>query len=175
MTATPHPSEKSPQDFVITRVFDAPLALVWKAWSEPEHLKQWWGPKGLGLELIKMDFNPGGIFHYAMVMPTGQKMWGRFVYGDITPSTQLMFINSFADAQGSAIRAPFSPVWPLEVENIVTLADIGNGQTELRLQGYPINAGEIEVQTFIAGHDSMRMGFGGTLDQLATYLAKNKG
>lgn len=160
----------SSTNFTITRSFDAPRALVWKAWSEADRLSKWWGPKGLGLEVEKLDFHPGGLFHYAMVMPGGQKMWGRFIYGDIAAPSKLMFLNSFADEQGSVIRAPFSLVWPLEVENTLTLEEEGASRTKLTLSGYPINASEIEVQTFIAGHASMHAGFTGTLDQLETYL-----
>jgi uncharacterized protein YndB with AHSA1/START domain len=159
-------------EFTISRSFDASRDLVWKAWSEPDRLNKWWGPKGLGLEVVTLHFQPGGLFHYAMVMPGGQKMWGRFIYGDITAPSQLMFINSFADEQGSVIRAPFSPVWPLEVENTLTLEEEGPSRTKLTLRGYPINASELEVQTFIAGHASMQAGFGGTLDQLDAYLKK---
>ncbi len=161
------------EDFIITRTVDAPRALVWKMWSDPVHLSHWWGPKGLSLRVGKLEFKPGGMFHYAMGSPDGKEMWGRFVYGDIVAPEKIVFINSFADAEGNVIRAPFSPVWPLEVHNTLTLEE-RDGKTVVTLRGYPLNASEIELQTFKAMHQSMRMGFGGTFDQLDAYIATQK-
>lgn len=69
--------------FVISRVFDAPRDLVWKAHSELEGLKQWWGPKGFTWVTGTLDFRPGGMFLYGMRSPNGQEMWGRFIYREI--------------------------------------------------------------------------------------------
>ncbi|HEU0018435.1 MAG TPA: SRPBCC domain-containing protein, partial [Methyloceanibacter sp.] len=55
--------------FVISRVFEAPRDLVWKAYSELDALKQWWGPKGFTWVTGTLDFRPGGIFHYGMRSP----------------------------------------------------------------------------------------------------------
>lgn len=63
------------KEFTITRVFDASRDLIWRAWSEPERLAQWWGPKGCKIEIGKLEFRPGGIFHYSMRMPDGQTVW----------------------------------------------------------------------------------------------------
>src|ERR1041385_1556257 len=71
------------KEFVISRVFDAPRDLVWKAFTECEHLMHWWGPKGFKMVSCKMDFRPGGIFHYCLESPDGQKMWGKFIYREI--------------------------------------------------------------------------------------------
>src|SRR5512143_3627345 len=51
-------------ELVITRVLDAPRDLVWKAWTEPERLMHWWGPKGFVMQTVKLDLRPGGVFHY---------------------------------------------------------------------------------------------------------------
>jgi uncharacterized protein YndB with AHSA1/START domain len=162
-------------DFVITRTFDAPRDLVWKAWTEAERLAQWWGPKGCSIRVVKLDVRPGGIFHYTMQFQKGgPEMWGRFIYGEITAPERLVFINSFSDADGGITRAPFSQLndtWPLEVLNVVTLAEQG-GKTTLTLRGSPINATDEERKTFAGMFDSMQKGFGGTFDQLVDYLAK---
>jgi uncharacterized protein YndB with AHSA1/START domain len=158
-------------EFIITRIFDAPRELVFKAWTESEHLKHWWGPKGFTFGVSKLDFRPGGIFHYSMRSPDGHEMWGKFVYREIVVPEKIVFINSFSDEEGNTVRAPFSPTWPLEVLNTLTLSE-NEGKTTLTLRGGPINATEEERKTYEAGFESMKQGFGGTFDQLADYLAK---
>ncbi|KAB2911371.1 MAG: SRPBCC domain-containing protein [Hyphomicrobiaceae bacterium] len=161
-------------EFVITRVFDAPRELVWKAWTEPERLAQWWGPKGCTIRVAKLEMRPGGIFHYAMQFQPGHDMWGRFVYREIVAPERLVFVNSFSDADGGITRAPFSQLkqmWPLEVLNEVTLSE-QKGKTTLTLRGRPINATEEERKMFASMHESMRQGFGGTFDKLVDCLAK---
>ena len=161
-------------EFVITRVFDAPRELVWKAWTEPERLGQWWGPKGSKIRVIKLDLRPGGIFHYAMQFKPGHDTFARFIFREIAAPERLVFVNSFSDAEAGITRAPFSQLeqkWPLEVLNNVTLSE-QNGKTTLTLRGHPINATEEERKMFADMHGSMRQGFGGTFDQLAEYFAK---
>jgi uncharacterized protein YndB with AHSA1/START domain len=158
-------------ELVITRIFDAPRELVFKVWTESEHLKHWWGPKGFTLGVSKLDFRPGGVFHYSMHSPDGHEMWGKFVYREIVAPEKIVFINSFSDAEGNTVRAPFSPTWPLEILNNMTLAE-HEGKTTLTLRGGPINATEDEHKTFTGMHEGMQQGFAGTFDQLAEYLAK---
>lgn len=158
-------------EFVFTKVLNAPRELVFKVWSEVEHLKQWWGPTGLEISYAKLDFRPGGYFHYNMRSPEGFEMWGRFEYKEITPPEKIVFVNSFSDAECSIIRAPFSTEFPLEVQNILTFTE-DNGKTILTLRGGPINASEEEHNFFKGMFDSMQQGFGGTFDQLVGYLAR---
>lgn len=61
---------------IITRIFDAPRDLVFKMWTDSEHLKHWWGPKGLTMHIAKLDLCSDGVFHYSMKSPDGQEMWG---------------------------------------------------------------------------------------------------
>ena len=122
--------------------------------------------------VIQLDFRPGGMFHYAMAFQPGQDMYGRFVYREIAAPERLVFVNSFSDANGGITRAPFPQLkgkWPLEVLNVVTLAEEG-GKTTLTLRGGPVNATEGERAIFAANIDSMRQGFGGTFDKLAEWL-----
>ncbi len=97
------------RELVITRVFDAPRDLIWKAWAEAERLMHWWGPKGSTIRVGTFDFRPGGVFHYCMQSPEGFETWGKFVYREIVAPERIVFINSFSDAEGNLIRAPFSP------------------------------------------------------------------
>ena len=162
-------------EFEIPRVYDAPRDLVWKAWTDAGALAKWWGPKGSTIRVIKLDFRPGGVFHYAMAFQPGHEMFGRFVYREIEAPGRLVYVNSFSDADGGITRAPFPQLgdkWPLEVLNILTLTE-QDGKTTLTLRGGPINATEEERKTFAGMADSMRQGFGGTFDQLAEYLASH--
>ena len=103
------------KDFVISRVLDAPRELVWKVFSEPERMKEWWGPKGFTVIASKMDFRPGGIYHYGMQAPNGAAMWGKFVYREIVPPERMVLINSFSDEAGGITRHPMAPTWPLQM------------------------------------------------------------
>jgi len=159
------------EDFVITRIFDAPRQRVWDAWTQAEHLAQWWGPKISQNRVLRFELRPGGIFHYAMQFQPGHDTFGRFIFGEITAPERLVFINSFSDATGGITRAPFSTTWPLEVHDTLTLTE-ADGKTKLTLRGRPIKATEEELKTFADTHDSMHEGFGGTFDQLAKHVAK---
>jgi uncharacterized protein YndB with AHSA1/START domain len=170
----PQPDEG---DFIIERVFDAPRALVWKAWTEPEGLAQWWGPKGCTLRVVKLDVREGGIFHYVMQHQPGRDMWGRFIYREIAAPERLVFVNSFSDAEGGITRAPFPQlggIWPLEVLNTLTLAE-RDGMTTLTLRAHPVNATEEECRAYASMFASMRQGFGGSFDKLDAYLARAGG
>jgi uncharacterized protein YndB with AHSA1/START domain len=171
MGETSPASASADGEFVVTRTFDAPRDLVFKAWTEPERLAHWWGPKGFTMRISTLDFRPGGLFHYCMRSPDGQDMWGKFVYREIVAPERIVFINSFADAEGNTVRNPFSPTWPLEILNTLTLSE-REGKTTLILRGGPYNATEAERKTFDDAHGSLRQGFAGTLDQLAEYLAR---
>jgi uncharacterized protein YndB with AHSA1/START domain len=157
--------------FIFTRVFDAPRELVFKAWTERERLREWWGPKGFAIEPGKLELRPGGAFHYRMRAPDGREIWGRFVYREIGPPERIVFVNSFSDADGGLTRNPWMPTWPLEVLNVLTLTE-RDGTTTLTLNGHPINATDEERTTFEAGLAAMQNGFAGTFDQLAAYLTR---
>ena len=163
------------QCFAISRTFDAPLARVWQAWSEPERLRQWWGPTGCTIKLKKLDFAEGGEFHYAMTWPGAPDMWGKFVYARILPQQCIEYVNSFSDESGKITRAPFAGLenWPLQVHNTVTFSeqrDEKGIKTTIELRSGPINALAVERAQFAGFFDSMNQGFSGTLDQLAAYL-----
>ena len=158
------------RELVITRVFDAPRKLVWKAFAESDRLAQWWGPTGFSMLTHTLDFRPGGIFHYSMRSPEGHISWGRFVYRDIQPPERMVFVNSFSDEEGNVTRAPFNPTWPLEVLNTLTLSE-ADGKTTLTLRGGPTNATEEERETFWRAQESLRQGFAGTFDKLSDYLS----
>ena len=162
-------NELHAEQLVLTRVFNAPRSLVFKMWTEPEHLSNWWGPAGFKIYIKKFDFSAGGVFLYCMT-GNGFEMWGRFVYLEIEEPEKLVFINSFSDSDGNITRAPFSATWPLEVLNTLTFEE-ENGKTTMTLNGGPYNASDEELQTFAGGFSSMNQGFKGTFDQLDAYIA----
>lgn len=165
-------SAKSMQPFVASRVFDAPRDKVWKAWTEAERLKQWWGPAGFKVHTCKVDLRPGGTFLYGMTAPDGTDMWGRFIYREIRAPQKLVFIVSFSDPNGGVTRHPWNENWPLETHSTVTFEEIG-AKTKVTVQWLPADsASEIERKTFDEGRDSMKQGWGGTMDQFAHYLGK---
>lgn len=157
----------------MSRVFDTPRDLVWKAFTDVEHMKQWWGPKGFTVVKAQMDLRPGGTYHYAMKSPDGATMWGKFVFREIVPPEKIVFINSFSDENGGTTRHPLHITWPLEMLSTFTFEDLG-GKTRFSLRWSPYNATAEERKTFNEGHQSMTQGWTGTMDQLAAYLAKAK-
>jgi uncharacterized protein YndB with AHSA1/START domain len=157
-------------EFELTRTFDAPRDLVFRAWTDPEHLKQWWGPKTSTIQSVQLDLRPGGVFHYCMRSPDGRDMWGKFVYREIVPPERLVFVNSFSDAEGGTTRNPWNPAWPLEVLNQLTFTE-QHGKTTLTMRGAPSNATPEEHKVFYDARPSMEQGFKAALDKLAEHLA----
>ena len=155
-------------DFVITRVFDAPRALLFKVMTEPEHLGKWFGPKGMDLRVVSSSLQPGGEFRYAMKAGPNE-LFGKFVYREVSAPTRLVYVVSFTDDTGRPVRHPMSQTWPLEVLTINSLAELGN-KTVFFGRSIPIRATDEERQTFRAGHAGMVGGFKGTYDQLERYL-----
>lgn len=171
---TPTKTETAGQrtDFVISRVFDAPRELVWKCFADPERMKHWWGPKGFKVIASKMDLRPGGTYHYGMKAPNGSEMWGKFVFREIAAPERMVFVNSFSDEAGGTTRHPMHMTWPLEMLSSFTFEELPGGKTKFTVRWSPHNATDEERKTFDAGHDSMRMGWGGTMDKLTAYLAR---
>jgi uncharacterized protein YndB with AHSA1/START domain len=168
-----HLSGKLSEPFIITREYAAPRWLVWKAWSERDALMQWFGPKGFKMTHAKLDFRPNGMFHYGMVSPDGKELWGRFIYREIVPKEKILSVNSFSDKDGGLGRHPFSDLkLPLGFLTQVEFAARGN-KTLVTLTTLPLDAIEEERQAFDSIRDSMKQGWGGTLDQLGSHLKAN--
>ena len=155
--------------FVIERTFNAPLDRVWKAWTVPEQMAQWWGPKGFEADVKKLDLKPGGLFHYRLDLPQGQEMWGRMVFREIVPKERLVFINSFSDPEGGLTHHPMAPDWPLQMHTTITFAE-RDGKTTVTVEWVPYEASGTERATFEKGMDSMQAGWTGTFDKLEGHL-----
>ena len=171
-TASQQSLQDTEREFTIMRVFDAPREMVWRAFTEPQHMKEWWSPKGSTIVASKMDLRVGGTYHGAMRDPSGHVIWARFIYREIIAPDRVVWVHSFSDEAGGLTRHPMSPTWPLELLTTVTFEDAPAGKTKLTLRWLPINASEDEHKTFEAAHDGMRQGWGGSFDQLAAYLSR---
>ena len=123
---------------VITRVFDAPRALVWEAWTNPKYVMQWWGPKGFTAPVCKIDFRVGGKFLCCMRSPDGQEGWNGGEYHEIVPHEKIVYSLYFADSNGNKVDPA---QYGMEHEAIdgardmVIFEDFGNGQTKLTMIG----------------------------------------
>jgi len=155
--------------FVISRTFDAPRDLIWKAWTEPERMAKWFGPKGVTIIHSKNDLRPQGVYHYGMRTTDGKDMWGKWIYREVVKPRKLVFVNSFSDAKGGITRHPMSPEWPLELLSTIAFDENG-GKTTVTVMWAPINASAAERKTFSDGKASMKGGWSGTFDSLETYL-----
>lgn len=158
------------QDLVITRVFDAPRKLVFKAWTEPERVKRWWGPNGFTTPACTIDLRPGGVFHNCMRSPEGRDYWSKGVYREIVEPERIVSTDFFSDEQGNPVPPThygMSPDWPQEALLTVTFAEHG-GRTTLTLQHAVGSAPASE-------RDQCRAGWSESLDRLAAYLATASG
>jgi len=137
---------------VITRVFDAPRALVWKAWTDPQYVMQWWGPKGFTAPVCKIDFRVGGKFLCCMKSPDGQEMWNGGEYHEIVPYEKIVYSLYFADSKGNKVEPEQLGIKHEAVEDardVVIFEDFGNGQTKLTMIGNETmedakNSGQLE-------------------------------
>ena len=75
--------DTSDREISTTRVFDAPRELVWKVWTEPEHIAKWWGPRGFSTTTEKMDVRPGGEWRHVMHGPDGKDYQNRITYVEV--------------------------------------------------------------------------------------------
>jgi uncharacterized protein YndB with AHSA1/START domain len=127
-----------PERMVVTRVFDAPRELVWKAWTDPKYVMQWWGPKGFTVPYCEMDFRVGGKFRCCMRTPDGQEFWNAGEYHEIVLHEKIVSSMYFADAQGNKVEAEQYGIEHEAIEDacdVTLFEDIGNGQTRLTFIG----------------------------------------
>jgi uncharacterized protein YndB with AHSA1/START domain len=105
-----------------------------------------------------------------MKSPTGQPMWGKFVYREIVPPERLVFINSFSDEAGGVTRHPMAADWPLLMFSTFTFEEEPDGKTRFTVRWSAYQATAEEQKVFDSSFDSMRGGWSGTMEQLAAYL-----
>lgn len=150
----------SDQEFVAERIFDAPRELVWQAWTKPEHLAQWWGPKDWTLPVCKVDFRPGGVWHYCMRGPQGEESWGRAIYREIVEPERIVYLDTFSDEAGNPVEGMPEMLITVTFEN-------QNGKTKLATHAKFASAAELESVLAMG----MVEGLTQTWDRLEEYLA----
>jgi uncharacterized protein YndB with AHSA1/START domain len=154
-------------ELVITRVFDAPLALVWKVWTDPEPFKQWWGPKTFTCPACKIDLRVGGKYITCMRSSEGKDYWTTGVYREIVPMKRIVYTDSFADEKGNVVPASHYGMpgddWPKEMQVTVTFEDLGS-KTRMMLKHVGLPAGKMEDMTGAGWNESF--------DKLAESLKK---
>ncbi len=136
-------------ELVITRVFDAPRSLVFKAWTQPEHMMRWWGPKGYTTPTCEMDVRPGGALRLCMRSSEGTDIWIRGVFREVVEPERLVF-TAIDNAEVSH-----------ETVIVVTFEEL-NGKTRLTMH-----------QTFAKAETSRgaKEGWNSSLDRLGEFLS----
>lgn len=159
------------RDVVVTRLFDAPVERVWRAWIDPEDVMRWWGPDGFTSPLAKMDFREGGTSLVCMRAPVeygGQDMYHTWTYQKIEPHHRIEFIARFSDQDGHTLDPAdlgIPPGVPIEVYHVITFWDAGEGRTEMTVR-------EQSYSTDIA-HDTSKAGLEQCLDKLAAIFTQS--
>ena len=123
---------------VITRVFDAPRQLVWKAWTDPQYVMQWWGPKGFTCPVCKMHFRVGGKFLCCMRTPDGQEFWNGGEYHEIVLLEKIVSSMYFSDSEGNKVEPEHYGIEHEAIEgayDVTLFEDLGDGQTKLTFIG----------------------------------------
>ncbi|UOQ43752.1 SRPBCC domain-containing protein [Halobacillus salinarum] len=113
------------KDFTLERVFDAPRDLVFKAFTDPEHVSQWWAPAGFTMPVCTIDLQPGGIWHYCFESPEGERHWSRSVYKEIIEPEKIVYTSTLSDEKANPVESPLP-------EHLATVTFVeNNGKTKL--------------------------------------------
>ncbi len=157
-------TEISDHQLVITRIFDAPRQLVWEAWTQPEHISQWWGPQGFQTKVLKMEFKPGGEWRYVMTSPKGDEypVIGRFE--EIHAPEKIVSVDDFGEEYKAIMDASKLP----QKVTTTALFEEVEGKTRLTL-----------IMTHLTEEDKIKHekmgaihGWNASLDNLIMYLQK---
>jgi uncharacterized protein YndB with AHSA1/START domain len=151
------------QHFVATREFDAPPAEVFKAWTDPKHLAEWWGPRGFTNPTCEFEARRGGAIRIDMRAPDGTTYPMKGVVQEIVEPERLVFTSTAFEDEGGNPR--------MESTTTVTFAD-DNGQTKLALKDEIIKAdGSPELIEALKG---MPEGWSQSLDKLSEFLSRGQ-
>jgi uncharacterized protein YndB with AHSA1/START domain len=156
------------RDLVFTRVFDAPLELVWKAWTNAEMVKKWWGPMHFTCPLAEMDVREGGKSLVCMRAPQefgGQDMYSTWTYTKIVPMREIEYLHHFADRDGCRVdpaQQGLPPEMPAEVRNLVSFKVVDENRTEVTVVEYDWPVGQMMEMS--------KLGMEQCLDKMAASL-----
>ncbi len=122
---------------LVTRVFNAPVHMVWKAWTDPELVMRWWGPDHFTAPTAIIDFREGGKSIVSMKAPEqmgNTVTYSIWEYTEIIPNKRIEFIQNLADKDGnkmSPAKLGMPPDFPEDIRTVVTFTDLGNDRTEM--------------------------------------------
>lgn len=144
-------------EFSMDRVFDAPRELVWRAWTDPELLNQWYGP---GVETIihEFDLTPEGKWLNEMRMGGGSN-FQMIIFKEVVEPEKLTWHHCSADADWNLAPNPMMPDWPRILLTTVTFTEQGQ-QTRVSLTQVPLDATDAEIACFAKMKDGMSGGWG---------------
>jgi uncharacterized protein YndB with AHSA1/START domain len=148
--------ERDPRSIVGTRVFDAPRELVFSAFTDPQHLAQWWGPDGFTTTTSAFDFRPGGVWRFVMQGPNGRDYQNRIMFDEIEPPSRLVYRHTGDE-----------DVEPVQFKQTLTFEDLG-GKTRLTWHGMFPSAAERDRVIKDYGADK---GLAQTMARLAEFVA----
>ena len=158
------------RDVVVTRHFDAPIAQVWKAWTEAEYVMRWWGPTGFTAPLARMDVREGGTSLVCMRAPAeygGQDMYNTWTYRKVDPPALLEFFLNFSDQDGTKLdpaQLGIPPGVPRDVRHVITLRATGANVTEMTVTEYGYTSDQ--------AHDISKAGLEQSLDKMAAIFSR---
>jgi uncharacterized protein YndB with AHSA1/START domain len=144
--------EATAQEITISRTYDAPRELLWRAWTVPEELVQWWGPPGWStpLDTVTMEVRPGGTFRLTSLSDDGTEMPVVGVYREVVEPERLV------------LDEPAEHAWHEGSVSVVTFTDLGDGRTEVAIQA--------TIQTTDEMRQNAERGMTATLDRLGEHL-----
>lgn len=155
-------------ELVISRTFDAPVSMVWDAWTRPEHFTKWWGPKPYTAPTVKMDVRIGGTFLWSMLSPEGREHFNAGTFREVTPRRRLVCDIFFSDAKGNHMSPAEHGLpgdWDGRQTIDVTFEELGERtRITIRQSGFP--PGEIQGMA--------RAGWSTSLDKLHESLVEGR-
>ncbi len=157
------------QPFSMTRVFDAPKDLVWRAWTEADLVQRWYGP-GVETVIHEFEVKPGGLWLNEMRMGE-RSMKQRMEFTEVSPTDRLVFLMSNADEDWKVTANPMMPDWPRTLLTTVTLED-RDGGTLLTLNWDPHEATDAEEAAFAAAASDFNKGWGAGMKIIDEILAE---
>jgi len=156
---------------IVSRTFNAPRELVWKANTEADSIGSWFSPPGFTARVNRMDFRVGGEYLSSQYDKDGNiYMRGRIIYTEIDPIEKLAYIQSFCDENEELGFHPELPLWPRQVLSEITFEDLGDSRTRMTVKWSPYMSTPEEEAFFASIRSSTDLGWAGTFDKLESYL-----
>lgn len=142
-------------NLTIVKIFNAPVAKVWEAWTTPELVEKWWGPEGFTAPSIKIDLKEGGKYIYAMKGPEGSE-WDRVMYSSgifekIVPMEKIVASDYFSDSEGNQVKPSDEGQledFPTVMQYSVAFEEIEGGKTKLTIT-YPKPENEAQFEAML--------------------------